>query len=181
MLLLPCLSFAEEQNMEKSQVPKFVTFLDERTYAIDEIELVVANKDITLALQYNAVLGIELDTKKKLALLLSPISFKVAFENRSSTLTSLSAGGGLSYNIYRWKNNKHVDIDVEATVRQTLSGIIGWDYTEYSIWFKKITNKFGSKTKSGGIGYRYLVSHTNGINDLHCVYLSYSFWYVLIT
>jgi len=84
-------------------------------------------------------------------------------------------GGGVSYALVRGCKNKAFDHDV--SLRLSIANSVGgasWKQTVYDGGFVLSLLK-GRLTPVVGLGYRRVVSHTAGVDDLNCFYAKIGF------
>ena len=160
-----------KENGRKREKPMF-----ESTNAF-----VIGQHGATLQLEKTNLYNLYLTNNNRFYLLAGNV-LRLAYDGRkeSGLIVPFCVAGGLGFSlvndIERDENNKakhRTTLDLQALCKQTLFGCFNWKYTELDVAMKFYLDRISKDNELiFGLGYKYNKSHSTGVDDMHCWYVS---------
>ena len=143
--------------------------------------LVIGQHGVTLQVESTNLYDIYL-TKNNRFYLLAGNALRLGYDGREDKglVVPFCVAGGLGYSlvndIERDSDNnakQRTTLDLQALCKQTLFGCFNWKYTELDVVLKFYLDRMSRDNELiFGLGYKYNKSHSTGVDDMHCWYVS---------
>ena len=148
----------------------------ESTYA-----LAIGQHGVTLQVENTNLCNIYL-TKNNRFYLLAGNVMRLGYDGREDKglVVPFCVAGGLGYSLVNdierdadKKATSRTTLDLQALCKQTLFGCFNWKYTELDVALKFYLDRMSRDDELiFGLGYKYNKSHSTGVDDMHCWYVS---------
>ena len=143
--------------------------------------LAIGQHGVTLQVENTNLCNFYLTKNNRLYLLAGNV-LRLGYDGREERglVVPFCVAGGLGYSLVNdierdaLKSAKsRTTLDLQALCKQTLFGCFNWKYTEIDSALKFYLNRISKDNELiFGLGYKYNKSHSTGVDDMHCWYVS---------